>query len=228
MNVRNKIKNSRLLSSLIRPIARLLYLLKTRDYLSKCVTIENHGYGNIKKDVSGSLHKVIIGKGTTLSKPIVRIKGTSNKLIIGENCKIGPNCEFFLEGNNIFISIGANTSFTNNVEVNAQEDNSIIQIGEDCMISNHIIIRTSDSHPIYDIDTGKRINPAKNVTIGNHVWIAPHSTIMKGAVINNGSIVGSNTVVTKVIPNNSLAVGIPAKVVKQKIKWTKEMIIPAQ
>lgn len=93
------------------------------------------------------------------------------------------------------------------------------------MFSNHIIVRTSDSHPIYDMATGNRINPAKDIYIGDHVWIAPDTKIMKGAVIGNGSIIGSNSMVSKEIPANSLAVGMPAKVVKQDIKWTREDII---
>ena len=165
-----------------------------------------------------------IGKNTSIKKPLVRIIGHNNQLIIGENCTIGPNCEFWLEGDNVSIIVGSNTSFTNDVEVNAQEDCSTITIGEDCMFSNHIIIRTSDSHPIYDLEYGVRINSSKNVTIGNHVWIAPHSNVMKGAIIMDGSIIGSNTIVTKEIPANSLAVGMPAKVVKQNIRWTKEKI----
>ena len=87
------------------------------------------------------------------------------------------------------------------------------------MFSNSIIIRTSDDHPIYEIGTNKRINPAKSVIIGDHVWICPQVTIMKGAKVGKGSIIGSCSIVTKNIPDNSLAVGYPAKVVKTKIQW---------
>lgn len=93
------------------------------------------------------------------------------------------------------------------------------------MFSNKIIIRTSDSHPIYDIESNKRINPAKNIHIGNHVWIAPQSTIMKGVNIGDGAIIGSHTLVTKDVNNNSLVVGYPAREVKSKINWTREDII---
>ena len=91
------------------------------------------------------------------------------------------------------------------------------------MFSNTIIIRTSDSHPIYN-NQGIRINPAKSIHVGDHVWIAPNSKIMKGVTIGNGSIIGSDTIVTKDIPDNVLAVGHPAKVVKTDIRWTREAI----
>lgn len=92
------------------------------------------------------------------------------------------------------------------------------------MLSNHIIIRTSDSHPIYDVTTRKRLNSAKSVAIGEHVWIAPDTKIMKGAIIGNGCIVGSNTMVNKSFPDNSLIVGMPAKIVKSNIYWTREKL----
>lgn len=120
-----------------------------------------------------------------------------------------------MEGNHITIEIGASTTFTHTVHFCAQEDNSSIRIGEDCMFSNNIVVRTSDSHPIYDLNTRQRINPAKNVSIGRHVWIAPNTKIMKGAKIGNNAIIGSNTIITNEIPCNCLAVGAPGKIVKQ-------------
>lgn len=99
-----------------------------------------------------------------------------------------------------------------------------IMIGNDCMFSNNIIIRTSDSHPIYDKNTKQRINHPQSVIIGNHVWIAPDSKIMKGVEIGDNSIIGSNTFVTKNIGENVLAVGIPAKEIKNEIFWTRESL----
>lgn len=91
------------------------------------------------------------------------------------------------------------------------------------MFSNNIIIRTSDAHSIIDLNTGERLNPAKDVKIGNHVWIAPNSRIMKGSIIEDGSIIGSNTMVTKRIPSNVLAVGMPARIVRDNIKWSSSI-----
>ena len=136
---------------------------------------------------------------------------------------MGSNCSFWMEGNNISIIVGDNTTFTHSVHFCAQEDNMSIIVGDDCMLSNTITVRTSDSHPIYNED-GVRINGPQSVNIGNHVWIAPGTKIMKGAKIMDGAIIGSNTFVTKEIPENSLAVGSPAKVVKTNVHWTREQI----
>ena len=52
------------------------------------------------------------------------------------------------------------------------------------------------------------------VIIEDNVWIGQSVSILKGVKIGFGSIIGSNSVVTKEIPPHSIAVGIPAKVVK--------------
>lgn len=93
------------------------------------------------------------------------------------------------------------------------------------MFSNTIVVRTSDSHPIYEEKTDTRLNPPQNVSIGNHVWIAPNVKIMKGANILNGVIIGSDTTINAgTIKENTLAVGRPARVVKENVRWTREQL----
>lgn len=165
-----------------------------------------------------------VGRNSHLTETSIHIVGNNNKIVFEDNCRVGINCSFWMEGNNITIIVGSGTTFTHSVHFCAQEDNTTIRVGQDCMFSNTITVRTSDSHPIYDLSSNKRINPARNVIIGNHVWIAPGSKIMKGAKIGDNSIIGSNTMITKEIPSNCLAVGAPSKVVKTNVSWTREKI----
>lgn len=189
----------------------------------KC-RLENNGMARLKKDIQGEGNLIKIGSGSSLHDTIIRIRGNNNKIIFGNNCWVGKKCSFWMEGNNITIIVGDSTTFTHTVHFCAQEDHTQIVVGNDCMFSNNIIVRTSDSHPIYDLETSQRVNAAKSVSIGEHVWIAPNTKIMKGTVIGDGSIIGSDSMVTKDIPNNVLAVGHPAKVVKTNVKWTRELL----
>ena len=200
--------------------------IPARDYFCKRMKIKSleGGYCKISKYINGQNNYMQLGKNVHLYGTKIRINGNNNFISFGDNCYVGKNCSFWMEGNNIKITIKKNTSFTQSVHFCAQEDDSAIIIGEDCMFSNTIIVRTSDSHPIYDTSTNKRINPAKNVIIGNHVWIAPNSKVMKGVTIGNGCIIGSDSMVTKDLPCNVLAVGHPAKIVKENIKWTREKL----
>ena len=182
--------------------------------------------GNIiglKKNIIGDNNLVEINNSTVRNSTI-KIRGNGNHLVIEEGCTIGKGCSFWLEGNNNTIIIGKKTTMTMRCHFNAQEHDTKIIVGEDCMFSNTIIVRTSDSHPIYDKE-GNRINPAKDIIIGKHVWIAPSSVIMKGANIGDGCIIGSHSMVNKNVPSNSLSVGMPSKVVKEGVVWTRKNVI---
>ena len=56
---------------------------------------------------------------------------------------------------------------------------------------------------------------AKPITIGDNCWIAGNVTICGGVTIGEGCVVGAGSVVTKDIPSNSLAVGVPCRVVRE-------------
>ena len=56
---------------------------------------------------------------------------------------------------------------------------------------------------------------SKSVIIKDNVWLGEHVSVLPGVTIGENSIIGANSVVTKSIPANSIAVGIPAKVIKQ-------------
>lgn len=203
----------------------LFFLIKkTIRSITYCKIYNNSKFTIIKKDIVGKNNCIVIGKNTKIHKALFRIHGNNNKIVIGENVEVGPGCSFWMEGNDISITIKDNCTFTRNVEINAQEDNSCIEIGFDCMFANTINIRTSDSHLIYDIKSNKRINHPKNIYIGNHVWITPNVKIMKGVSIGDNSIIGTGAIVTKNIEKNSLATGIPAKVVKNNINWSREKL----
>lgn len=54
----------------------------------------------------------------------------------------------------------------------------------------------------------------KPVTIGDNCWLASNVTVCPGVTIGNGCVIGAGTVVTKDIPDNSLVLGVPGKVIR--------------
>lgn len=145
------------------------------------------------------------------------IHGRNNYIEVGSNCKFYRSNSFFIQGDNNRLIIGDNVSFDQNTSIVLAEG-TICEIGAGCMFANGVRIRTSDQHHIYDIN-GNRINEAKNVKIGSNVWIGASVIVMKGATIGNGCIIGINSMVLKDIPPYSIAVGSPAKVVKENVSW---------
>jgi acetyltransferase-like isoleucine patch superfamily enzyme len=69
----------------------------------------------------------------------------------------------------------------------------------------------------------RKLTSDKSVIIEDNVWIGDMVSIMPGVKIGQGSIIGSNAIVTKNIPPFSIAVGVPAKVIKtfdrEKSMW---------
>lgn len=81
---------------------------------------------------------------------------------------------------------------------------------------------TSDNHTIYEVPP-PRINLAGNIEVGDHVWIGLQSFVMKGVKIWSGSIVGLQSVVTCDIPENSMAAGAPARVIREGVSWDHDL-----
>ncbi len=92
------------------------------------------------------------------------------------------------------------------------QDQSGIEIGDDCLIGQQVVIATLD----HDLDPNKRgsMRPAP-VKIGNKVWIGAHVTVLPGVTIGDGAVIGAGAVVTKDVPPDAVAVGVPAKIIKK-------------
>lgn len=61
----------------------------------------------------------------------------------------------------------------------------------------------------------------KDIVIGKNVWVGAGCIITAGVTIGEGSVIGAGSVVNKDVPPNSLAVGVPAKIVKDGSKLEK-------
>ena len=132
-----------------------------------------------------------------------------------------------MEQDNNSIFVGKNTTMhgrgARTVHFALDEGTKVI-VGEDCMFSNDIQVRSSDSHSIVNLE-GKRLNHAKDITIGNHCWIGLRSTILKGAKIADNTIVASGSICTKRYEeNNVILAGNPAKIVKNDVNWDRKLI----
>ena len=93
-------------------------------------------------------------------------------------------------------------------------DEAPVKIGDDCFIGPNVSIYTA-CHSTDVEQRNSRREWALPVTIGNNVWIGGSVVILPGVTIGNGVTIGAGSVVVKDIPDNCLAVGNPAKVVKR-------------
>lgn len=188
--------------------------------------------------ITGKANMKILWGGVFAQRTHIKNKGKNNCLILEEGCRIyDSQIQFFGENNTVkiehdcvlrnvdiwisdggIIEVGHNTHFSGKTHMACIEGKKV-HIGERCLFSDTITFRTGDSHSILDSD-GKRINKAKDITIGDHVWIGQQVIVLKGSAVGADSIVGTGSLLTgKTYDSNSIIAGIPAKIVKQHVSW---------
>lgn len=129
---------------------------------------------------------------------------------IGNNVHIYPNVTFWGNGH---IEIGDNCSIGQGTVIFASNVGGVI-IGNNTHIAAQCYIIDMDHGIQANTLIDKQENTVKQVKIGNDVWIATGAKILKGSVLHDHVVIGANAVVKGEIPQNGIAVGIPAKVIK--------------
>jgi maltose O-acetyltransferase len=89
-----------------------------------------------------------------------------------------------------------------------------ITIGEDCQIATGVQLLTA-THPLEPVPRRDKVEGSAPITIGDNVWLGGGVIVLPGVRIGDNSVVGAGSVVTRDIPANVVAVGNPARVIKQ-------------
>jgi len=168
---------------------------------------------------SPTLRSLSIGRGCLFPVP-VRIAGGRGDLRIGENNSFGYHMAPLLGSGAILIQprsryalieIGNDNRFNNNITLCANER---ITIGHMCQIGDQVAIYDCDFHEINPSTRDRSYGPTSPVVIGNNVWLGSRVIVLKGVTIGDNSVVGAMSVVTKSIPANCVAAGIPARIIR--------------
>lgn len=128
---------------------------------------------------------------------------------------------YFDHGDRIFFG----NHFYANTDLTILDENNVI-FGDNVYLAPHVSIYTA-GHPIDAEIRNTDVEYAKPVTIGSNVWIGGNVVINPGVTIGSNVVIGSGSVVTKSIPDNTVAAGNPCRVIRQidekdKEKWTAE------
>ncbi len=128
---------------------------------------------------------------------------------VGENCYIEPPLHSNFGGRHLHL--GKNIYFNFNVTL---VDDTHIYIGDYTMLGPNVVIATA-GHPILPElrQQGYQYNAA--VHIGRNCWLGAGVIIVPGITIGDNVVIGAGSIVTKDIPDNSVAVGNPCKVVRE-------------
>jgi len=148
--------------------------------------------------------------------------------------------KFLTTGINLRIDIIFEKNFTpilligDNVQINDYVHIAVakgVYIGDNTLIASKVFISDHNHGNYTGNNQSSPMTPpierelfSKEVKIGSNVWIGEFVSILPGVTIGDGSIIGSMSVVTKDIPEFSIAVGSPAKVIKKYDKDTNKWI----
>ena len=136
-------------------------------------------------------------------------QSAGGQVAFGEQCVLDNDLTIECWGK---LQVGNRVIFGHHCTLAARES---ILIGDDCMLAEMVSIRDHD-HAFGDPALPYREQGfvSAPVKIGRNVWLGGKVTVCKGVSIGDNSVVGANAVVTKDIPANCVAVGIPARVIR--------------
>ena len=89
-----------------------------------------------------------------------------------------------------------------------------VKIGDNCQMAPNVAIYTA-GHPVHPVSRNSLYEYGKEVTIGDNVWIGGNTVICPGVQIGDNVVIGAGSVVTKDIPDWSVAAGNPCRVLRK-------------
>ncbi len=89
-----------------------------------------------------------------------------------------------------------------------------VKIGDNCMLAPNVAIYTA-GHPVHPDTRNTMYEYGIEVTIGDNVWISGNTVVCPGVKIGSNSVIGAGSVVTKDIPEWSVAAGNPCRVIRK-------------
>lgn len=173
-------------TSASRIISALLSLLDPRAYIHIIKIVHYYNYTHVQPR-----RHIRLGTGSRMA-PNVSLRN-GERIVVGKGCHIGERSYIW-----------------------AGDYTGRIVIGDNVSLGPEVFLTAAD----YQFQAGRpfREQPKseRDIVIGNDVWLGTRVIVTAGVTIGNGCIVGAGSVVTKDIPDNSIAVGVPARVISSR------------
>lgn len=188
------------------------------------IFLKRYGFFGLVKHGFSLLVTKLFYKGARLIRRPIEVRGKS-LIDFGVNLTTGSYCRIeavILTKNDMLqskkIIFGKNVILNDSVHIAANE---LVKIGNNVLIASKVFI-TDHNHGSYSENGCSPLSPpnerpivTRSVHIEDNVWLGEFVSVLPGVTIGFGSIIGTGSVVTKSIPPYSIAVGMPAKVIKR-------------
>src|SRR5829696_486633 len=138
--------------------------------------------------------------------------GKDARVRLGRWCWIGHGSK--IRAHEGVVEIGAKSVMGQECTISSFQR---VSIGRECILADRVMLIDFD-HGVVEVERPIREQGIykRDVTVGHNCWIGYGAAILRGTTVGDNCILGTYTVVTKDIPPNSVAVGLPAKVVRKR------------
>jgi acetyltransferase-like isoleucine patch superfamily enzyme len=127
------------------------------------------------------------------------------------------------------VLIGAKTVIGQECTISAFQH---VSIGRECIVADRVMLIDFD-HGVVEVERPIREQGIykRDVNVGHNVWMGYGVCVLRGITVGNNSVLGTNSVVSKDIPPNAVAAGLPARVLRyreapQKLRWSAGEVVP--
>lgn len=181
---------------------------------------------NLKNIYAFLITKIFWKKARLIRRPIYA--RNKRNILYGRNFTTGYNLRIAANKHNKSIFIGENVIIGDYCHIEGYKN---LVIGDNVLIASRVYI-SDTSHGTYkeDAHVSPYIPPnnrklfSSSVVIKDNVWIGENVCVLPGVTIGKGCVVGANSVVTKNIPDYSIVVGVPARVIKYYDQKRKQWV----
>lgn len=132
---------------------------------------------------------------------------------LGKNVTLYPDVMIYGDGP---VVIGDNVDIGNGTVIYASKSGGGVDIGNNTLIAAQSYIIDTDHCIRRNELIRNQANTVSPIVIGSDVWLAANVTVLRGGKIGNGAVIGAKALVKGEIPENAVAVGVPAKVLKYR------------
>lgn len=161
-------------------------------------------------------HKIVVGDHSSIDDyAVLDAKGEGNRgITIGQNVIIGRNTILSCKGGDItladYANISANCSLLSETR---------IAVGKYCFLAGHCYLVAGGNHSFDRTDIPIMFQPSQTrggIEIGEDCWLGASVTVLDGVDLGKGCVIGAGSVVIESIPEYAVAVGNPARKIKDR------------
>jgi acetyltransferase-like isoleucine patch superfamily enzyme len=184
-------------------------------------------WGTFWLRIKAYIFGVKIGENVKCYGTIHLLRQRGSEIVIGNNVTF-VSCTKRATATSIFapvklrtFSAGAKIVIGDNVGLNGTSiavRSTSVEIGAGTMIAPNVAILDFDGHVLWPPENrlaNRGVENDAKVVIGKNVWLGTQSMVLKGVKIGDNSVVAAGSMVTADIPENVLAGGVPAKVIRK-------------